>query len=94
MPPPISIAHRKAIANGKKPSYLSHHLTVVSANVRGLRTNLGDLTHNFVLRHRAVTETWLSGEMEPTFGNIPGYTKLVRNARFPNGGTGHSAAAA
>ncbi|KAK3848873.1 hypothetical protein Pcinc_044353 [Petrolisthes cinctipes] len=45
----------------------SPHLTVLSANVRGLRTNIGDLTHNFILRHRTdiavVTETWLTSEV-------------------------------
>ena len=40
---------------------ISPHLTVLSANVPGLRTNICDLTHNFILRHRTnitvVTET-------------------------------------
>ncbi|KAK3893596.1 hypothetical protein Pcinc_002601 [Petrolisthes cinctipes] len=44
----------------------SPHLTVLSTNVRGLRTNIGDLTHNFILRHRTdiavVTERWLISE--------------------------------
>ena len=56
---------------------------MVSANVRGLRTNVGDLSHNFVLRQSAdivaVTETWLSDEVEPTFGRISGYSQWVRN---------------
>ncbi|MPC09705.1 hypothetical protein E2C01_002323 [Portunus trituberculatus] len=84
-PPHAHVVHRQASARGKQRiNHLSQHLTVVSANVRGLRTNLGDLTHNFVLRHQAdivaVTETWLNGEVEPTFGNIPGYLKSERKA--------------
>ena len=67
----------------------------MSANVRGLRTNLGDLTHNFVHRHQAdivaVTETWLNGEVEPTYGNIPGYTKWVRKDREQRVGGGVAA---
>ena len=82
VPPLASLAHCQASTKGKKPLHLNHHLTVLSANVRGLHTNLGDLTHNFVLRHHVdivgVTETCLSGEVEPTFGNIPGYTKWMR----------------
>lgn len=50
--------------------------SVVMANVKGFQTNIGDFTHNFVLRHQApavaVTEMWLPGEVEPTFGKIPG----------------------
>ena len=73
----------------------NHCLTVVSANVRGLRTNIGDLSHNFVLRHRAdvvaVTETWLSCEVEPTFGKIPGYSQWVRKDRENRAGGGVAA---
>ncbi|KAK4323121.1 hypothetical protein Pmani_006155 [Petrolisthes manimaculis] len=49
----------------------SPHLTVFSANVRGLPTNKGDLTHNFILSHQTdiavVTNTWLTSEVESTF---------------------------
>ncbi|MPC67993.1 hypothetical protein E2C01_062182 [Portunus trituberculatus] len=84
--PHAHVAHRQASARGQQRiKHLSQHLTVLSANVRGLRTNLGDLTHNFVLRHQADivanTETWLNGEVEAIFGNIPGYTKWVRKNR-------------
>ena len=67
-------------------------LTVLSANVRGLRTNIGDLTHNFVLRHCVdvvvVTETWLDEGVESTFGKIRGYSPWVRRDRQgrPGGG--------
>ena len=70
-------------------------LTVVSANVRGLRTNISDLSHNFVLRYKAdivaVTETWLCSAVEPTFGRIPGYTNWVRNDRAGRTGGGVAA---
>ncbi|MPC41223.1 hypothetical protein E2C01_034810 [Portunus trituberculatus] len=40
-----------------------HQLTVLSANVCGFCTNIGDLTHSFALRHHVdiavATETWL-----------------------------------
>ena len=67
-------------------------LTVLSANVRGLRTNIGDLTHNFILRHQVdivvVTETWLSSEVEPVFGKIPAYTHWFRRDRQGRQGGG------
>ena len=63
--------------------------------MRGLRTNVGDLTHNFVLRHRAdvvaVTETWLNEEVEPTFGKVPGYSHWVRKDRRNRAGGGVAA---
>ncbi|XP_050698030.1 uncharacterized protein LOC126985992 [Eriocheir sinensis] len=60
-----------------------------------MRTNVGDLTHNFVLRHRAdvvaVTETWLTEEVEPTFGKIQGYSHWVRKDRENRAGGGVAA---
>ncbi|MPC44936.1 hypothetical protein E2C01_038618 [Portunus trituberculatus] len=73
-------SHTHTARRGKGRS--SSCLTVVMANVRGLRTNVGDLTHNFALRHGAdvvaVTETWLTGEVEPTFGKVPGFSHWIR----------------
>ena len=70
-------------------------LTLVSANVRGLRTNIGDLSHNFVLRHKAdivaVSETWLNSQVEPTYGRIAGYTHWVRRDREGRAGGGVAA---
>lgn len=69
-----------------------HQLVLLSANVRGLRTNIGDLTHSFVLRHRVdiavVTETWLNSEVELSFGRIPGYTHWIRRDRQGRQGGG------
>ncbi|KAG0713285.1 hypothetical protein GWK47_016534 [Chionoecetes opilio] len=75
-----------------RPERPSHTLKIISANVRGLRTNIGDLTHNCVLRHSAdvvvVTETWLNNEVEPTFGKIRGYTQWNRRDRPERAGGG------
>ena len=71
---------------------MGQRLTVLSANVRGLRTNLGDLTHNFVLRHNVdivvATETWLNEEVEQTFGKTRGYSPWVRKDRQGRHGGG------
>ncbi|KAG0711837.1 hypothetical protein GWK47_019760 [Chionoecetes opilio] len=75
-----------------RPERPSHTLKILSANVRGLRTNIGDLTHNCVLRHSAdvvvVTETWLNNEVETTFGKIRGYTQWTRRDRPERAGGG------
>ena len=68
-----------SLTNARRESrHLTSNLTVASANVPGLFTNVGDLTHNLVLRHQAdivtVTETWLNREVEPTFGKILSYS--------------------
>ena len=69
-----------------------HQLKILSANVRNLRTNIGDLTHNRVLRHSVnivvVTETWLNSEVESTFGKIPGYVHWARRDRHEKAGDG------
>ncbi|XP_050704884.1 uncharacterized protein LOC126990346 [Eriocheir sinensis] len=69
-----------------------HQLVLLSANVRGPRTNIGDLTHSFVLRHRVdiavVTETWLNSEVELSFARIPGYTHWIRRDRQGRQGGG------
>ncbi len=74
------------------PDRHRHQFKVISANVRGLRTNIGDLTHNCVLRHGAdavvVTETWLNGDVEPSFGKIGGYTHWARRDRQNRAGGG------
>ena len=61
------------------------HLSILSANVRSLKTNLGDLTHSFVLPLKpdiiATTETWLNPTHADNFGKIRGYTKWHRKDR-------------
>lgn len=60
--------------------------------MRGLRSNIADLSHNFVLRQKAdivaVSETWMSDTVEPSFGKIKGYTKWVRKDRIGRAGGG------
>ncbi len=74
------------------PRRTCQQLTVLSANVPGLRTNIGDLTHSFALRHQVdvavATETWLNSEVEPTFGKTPGYTHWIRRDRSQRAGGG------
>ncbi|XP_063845411.1 uncharacterized protein LOC135091588 [Scylla paramamosain] len=80
------------LSNMVRPDRHRHQFKVISANVRGLRTNIGDLTHNCVLRHGAdavvVMETWLNGDVEPSFGKIGGYTHWARRDRQDRAGGG------
>ena len=61
------------------------HLSIISANVRGFQTNLGDLTHSFVLPLNpdivATVETFLNPTVPDNYGKISGYTKWHRNDR-------------
>ncbi len=59
-----------------RPDHHRHQFKVISANVRGLRTNIGDLTHK------------LNGEVEPSFGKIGGYTHWARRDRQDRAGGG------
>ena len=53
-------------------------LRVLSAHVRGFRTNVGELTHTFVLKHRVdvvmTVETFLDDSCVTTCERIPGYS--------------------
>ena len=77
---------------GESPWGLRSKLTVLSANVRDLHNNIGDLTNNFILKYSAdiavATETWLDDEVEPTFGRIRGYTQWVSRDRAGLAGGG------
>ena len=48
------------------------NLTIISANVRGFQTNVGDLTHSHVLPHSpdiiATTKTFLNSTIPDNFG--------------------------
>ena len=61
------------------------HLSIISANVRGLQTNIGDLIHSFVIPHRpdvvAAVETFLNESIPSNFGQIQGYTRWHRRDR-------------
>jgi len=67
------------------PQNNSHRqLSVLSANVRGLRTNIGELTHvalNVSADIIVATETFLNAEVEPAFGKIRGYSQWQRRDR-------------
>lgn len=73
------------------PGAMPHHrravdkLKIISANIRGFQTNLGDLTHTHVLPHSpdiiATTETFLNSSVPDNFGQIGGYSKWYRRDR-------------
>ena len=60
-------------------------LTVLSANVRGLLTNIGDLTHTFVNPNNvdivATVETFFNDTVPTNYGRISGYTNWYRRDR-------------
>ena len=70
---------------------LHQQLKILSANVRGLRTNIGELTH-LTLKNNAdiiiTCETFLNSEVEETFGKIRGYTHWIRRDRQGREGGG------
>ena len=61
------------------------HLTIISANLRGFQTNIGDLTHSFILPNKAdivaTVETFLNDSIPQNFGRIDGYTNWYRKDR-------------
>ena len=61
------------------------HLSIISANVRGLQTNIGDLVHSCVIPHTpdvvATVETFLNDSIPNNFGIIQGYTRWHRRDR-------------
>jgi len=61
------------------------NLTIISANLRGFQTNVGDLTHSHVLPHSpdiiATTETFLNSTVPDNYGRIGGYSKWFRRDR-------------
>lgn len=63
----------------------SDSLTILSANVRGFQTNIGDLTHSHVIPHNpdiiATVETFLNPTVPENFGQISGFSKWHRKDR-------------
>ncbi|KAG0712473.1 hypothetical protein GWK47_018400 [Chionoecetes opilio] len=57
------------------------HITIISANVRGLQTNIGDLINTHVIPHNpdivAAVETFLNKSIPDNFGQINGYTSAI-----------------
>ena len=69
--------------NNKANTYL---LQVLSANVRGLLTNIGDYTHSFINRYNAdvvvAVETFFNESVPNNFGRIKGYSNWCRKDRI------------
>lgn len=61
------------------------HLSIISANIRGLQTNIGDLIHSHVIPHSpdvvATVETSLNETIPSNYGLIQGYTRWYRRDR-------------
>ena len=68
----------------------SNDLRVISANIRGFHTNIGELTHQFVLKNEAdivlAGETFLDDKAAPNYAKIPGYSNWIRKDRNARGG--------
>lgn len=60
-------------------------ITIISANVRGFQTNIGDLTHSFIIPRNAdivaTVETFLNESIPENYGKIDGYSKWYRKDR-------------
>ena len=65
-------------------------MKIISANIRGFRTNVGELTHSFIIKTNAdivfTSETFLDSQVAPNFATIPGYTPWHRRDRNEDGG--------
>ena len=65
-------------------------LKIVSANVRGFHTNIAELSHSVITRHRAdvvfVCETFLDDNVPPSYARIRGYSAWLRKDRSTQGG--------
>jgi len=66
-------------------------LSIISANVRGFQTNIGDLTYKFIIPHNpdiiATVETFLNPDVPATFGKVNGYTRLMLSYKHMNAST-------
>ena len=63
---------------------------LISANIRGFHTNVGDLTYQFVTKNKAdvvfVVETFLDDTVPDNYARITGFTKWYRKDRNTQGG--------
>ena len=68
----------------------SSELKIVSANVRGFHTNIGELTHSVIIKNQAdvvfVCETFLDDKVPPNYARIRGYSQWIRKDRSTQGG--------
>ena len=62
--------------NRRRPRDSERHLNIVSANVRGFHTNVGELTHKFVRGNDAdivfVCEIFLDSRVPSNYARIKG----------------------
>lgn len=62
------------------------HFSIISANVRGLQTNIGDLIRSQVIPHSpdvvATIEAFLNETISNNYGLIQGYTRWYRRDRL------------
>ncbi|XP_042858570.1 uncharacterized protein LOC122244672 [Penaeus japonicus] len=65
-------------------------IKIISANIRGFHTNVGELTHQFVIKNNAdivfVVETFLDDKVAPNYAKIPGFSNWARKDRNTQGG--------
>ena len=65
-------------------------LKIVSANLRGFHTNVGELTHNVIVKNRAdvvfVCETFLDNTVPLSYARVRGYSTWQRKDRSTQGG--------
>ena len=66
----------------------SKKLTIISANVRGFRTNVGNFTNKFIIPKNpdivVAVETFLNKSVPENFGSVKGYSKWYRRDRLAN----------
>ena len=77
---------------GPRDSRKASNLSIISANVRGFQTNVGDLTHQFIIPHSpdiiACVETFLNSSIPSNYGTVNGYTRWYRRDRTNRTGGG------
>lgn len=65
-------------------------LKIVSTNLRGFHTNVGELTHNVIDKNRAddvfVCETFLDNKVPRSYARVRGYSTWHRKDRSTQGG--------
>lgn len=71
-------------------SHTNSEVRIVSSNVRGFHTNVGELTHRFILKNKAdivfVSETFLDDRVPETYARVKGYSPWIRKDRTTRGG--------
>ena len=65
-------------------------LRIVSANLRGFHTNVGELTRNVIIKNNVdlvfVCETFLDDKVPSTYARVRGYSTWIRKDRSTQGG--------